>query len=79
MKGSRDWKAIIDQADDIDTRLNDGQKMAALKTVCQTAAILGEDSAAALDVAMMLGIHPSQIDDDTYRDRNIPEVNVVHR
>jgi hypothetical protein len=69
MSGTRDWKAIIDLAEDVDTRLSDTQKIAALKTVCRTAAHLNEDSAAALEVAMMLGIHPSQNgDDDSFRD-----------
>jgi len=91
MRGTRDWKAIIDLAEDVDTRLSDGQKMAACRTVASTAAHLhtlgeladGEESAAALEVCMMLGIHPSQVDDDSYRDvelyRDAPFLDSIHR
>jgi predicted metal-dependent TIM-barrel fold hydrolase len=91
MRGTRDWKAIIDCSEDVDTRLSDGQKMAACKTVAHTAAHLhtlgelkdGEESKAALEVCMMLGIHPSQIDDESYRDvdlyRDAPSLDSVHR
>jgi hypothetical protein len=90
MRGTRDWKAIIDLAEDVDTRLSDTQKMAACRTVAQTAAHLGnrgelvpgEESAAAREICMMLGIHPSQEgEDDSFRDvdsfRDIP-IQPVH-
>lgn len=83
MKGTRDWKAIIDQSEDVDTRLSDQQKMAACRTVAQTASRLNENSAAALQICLMLGIHPSQNDDDdSFRDvdsyHDVPLMNAVN-
>jgi hypothetical protein len=91
MRGTRDWKAMSDLAEDVDTRLSSDQKTAARRTVCSTAARLGikgelsddELTPAALEVCMMLGIHPSQVDDDSYRDvdlyRDAPSLDSVHR
>jgi hypothetical protein len=82
MRGTRDWKAIIDLSEDVDTRLSETQKMAACRTVAQTAVHLDEGADAAREVMMMLGIHPSQEgDDDSFRDvdsfRDIP-IQQVH-
>jgi hypothetical protein len=84
MRGTRDWKAIIDLAEDVDTRLSETQKMAACRTVAHSAARLGEDSRAALEVCLMLGIHPSQNnDDESFRDvdsyRDVPMLNTTTR
>jgi hypothetical protein len=69
MRGTRDWKAIIDLSEDVDTRLSEDQKSAACRTVAATAARLDAGSQAALEVCLMLGIHPSQRnDDDSFRD-----------
>lgn len=78
MRGTRDWKAIVDLAEDVDTRLSDDQKKKACRTVAQITSRLGEDAKAALEVCLMLGIHPSQDnDDDSFRD--IPALSVIHR
>lgn len=79
MRGTRDWKAIIDLAEDVDTRLSEDQTRAACRTVAQSAARLGEDSTAALEVCLMLGIHPSQKDDDdSFRDVPAASLRTPH-
>lgn len=79
MRGNRDWKAIIDLAEDVDTRLSEDQKSAARRIVAANAAgaSLADQVADATELMMALGIAPGQVDDDSFRD--IPALHAVHR
>lgn len=79
MRATRDWKAIADLTEDVDTRLCDDQKSAARRIVCGFAqgGTLQEQAADALALMEALGIHPNQIDDDSFRD--VPALRYLHK
>ena len=64
----RDPQALTEMSEDVDTRLTQEQRLAARNIICGNAIgkTLKAQVADAEDMMKMLGVHPSQDDDEDY-------------